>query len=250
VKNFWERRNATMQAELAEEKSKAEIRTLQAAQHVAIASVTTDQVQQYANSTTTTIAKRFLDVSERTVKRVRTQRDSCDYDGTEDNPFSVPSDDPAASLDDELDNKEEFTSIESNAVYLTLEDSASENLESEEKEPIIYPAKESSNDIWKLPSGRSARDVIRTPPKNAHRYHPSRFGIIRLGVGVRRPESVEREDWLYFQHSLPLPRGIIMEDCEKLVLLLAEAESPDILERCLLKERTLDELNPQKKILS
>ncbi|CAG8737307.1 4833_t:CDS:10, partial [Funneliformis caledonium] len=49
------------QARMAEEKSRAEIRMLQAAQHVTIATVTTDQVQKYAKSTTTKISKKFLD---------------------------------------------------------------------------------------------------------------------------------------------------------------------------------------------
>ncbi|PKK58033.1 hypothetical protein RhiirC2_763634 [Rhizophagus irregularis] len=50
---------------MAEEKSRAEVRMLQAAQHVTIATVTTEQVQQYARSTTTKISEKFLDEKEK-----------------------------------------------------------------------------------------------------------------------------------------------------------------------------------------
>ncbi|RUP44015.1 hypothetical protein BC936DRAFT_150074, partial [Jimgerdemannia flammicorona] len=60
---------------------------------------------------------------------------------------------------------------------------------------------------------------------------PSRFSVIRLGEGVRRPESIEREDWSYFQRSLPLLRDIMTDECEKILFLLVQAESPSDLEK-------------------
>nr|CAG8642360.1 8979_t:CDS:2 [Entrophospora candida] len=65
---------------MTEEKSKAEVRMLQAVQHATIATVTTEQVQQYAISTTTSIRKNFLDDSERKAKRTRFCKDSNDGD--------------------------------------------------------------------------------------------------------------------------------------------------------------------------
>ncbi|CAB4394303.1 unnamed protein product [Rhizophagus irregularis] len=62
VIQFWEVQDI---ARMAEEKSRAEVRMLQAAQHVTIATVTTEQVQQYARSTTTKISEKFLDEKEK-----------------------------------------------------------------------------------------------------------------------------------------------------------------------------------------
>ncbi|GBC36320.2 hypothetical protein GLOIN_2v1649442 [Rhizophagus irregularis DAOM 181602=DAOM 197198] len=62
VIQFWEVQDV---ARMAEEKSRAEVRMLQAAQHVTIATVTTEQVQQYARSTTTKISEKFLDEKEK-----------------------------------------------------------------------------------------------------------------------------------------------------------------------------------------
>ncbi|KAG9285758.1 hypothetical protein G9A89_013183 [Geosiphon pyriformis] len=146
-------------------------------------------------------------------------------------------------LDDELDDEEGFITLESHLI--SKEDS--ENSEPEELEHVIYPTQKSSSDVWELPSGRFGKDVIRTLPKNAHRYHPSRFSVIRLGEGVRRPESIKREDWSYFQRSLPLPRNIMTDKCEKILFLLAQAESPSDLEKSLLEERKPNELDSQFK---
>ncbi|CAI2176453.1 7683_t:CDS:10 [Funneliformis geosporum] len=62
VNQFWEVQDV---ARMAEEKSRAEVRMLQASQHVTIATVTTEQVQQYARATTTKILEKFLDEKEK-----------------------------------------------------------------------------------------------------------------------------------------------------------------------------------------
>ncbi|CAG8810743.1 28678_t:CDS:10, partial [Gigaspora margarita] len=74
ISDFWYLQDANSQAEEIEQSSKAEIRMLQAAQHVTIAKVATQQVQQYARSTTTSIAKRFIDNNEESTKRVKTHK--------------------------------------------------------------------------------------------------------------------------------------------------------------------------------
>ncbi|PKY58432.1 hypothetical protein RhiirA4_412114, partial [Rhizophagus irregularis] len=48
-----------------EEKSRAEVQMLQVAQHVTIATITTEQVQQYTRLTTTKISEKFLDEKEK-----------------------------------------------------------------------------------------------------------------------------------------------------------------------------------------
>ncbi|CAG8467995.1 34543_t:CDS:10 [Gigaspora margarita] len=83
VNNFWDCQDINAEAEMVEIKSKAEIRMFQAAQHATIAKVTTEQVQQYAVSTTTGIAKRFLDNNEETtnhVKAYKTNSEKIDHD--------------------------------------------------------------------------------------------------------------------------------------------------------------------------
>ncbi|RUP49922.1 hypothetical protein BC936DRAFT_140976 [Jimgerdemannia flammicorona] len=98
VRSFWEiqakRENTLMVSKLREEKVKrrvlaaeteaiAKVRELQAAQHITIASVATEQVQEYALSTTARNAKRFLNREEGTVE-VRRRRlsllDQSDYE--------------------------------------------------------------------------------------------------------------------------------------------------------------------------
>ncbi|RUP51743.1 hypothetical protein BC936DRAFT_146268 [Jimgerdemannia flammicorona] len=76
-------------------------------------------------------------------------------------------------LDEVLDNEEGFTTTESNTIYHMLEEedsSSDEESAPEESNHVIYPTKESSNDVWELPSGRFAKDIIRTSPKDSHRY--------------------------------------------------------------------------------
>ncbi|CAB4408193.1 unnamed protein product [Rhizophagus irregularis] len=62
VIQFWEVQDV---ARIAEEKSRAEVQMLQVAQHVTIATVTTEQVQQYTRLTTTKISEKFLDEKEK-----------------------------------------------------------------------------------------------------------------------------------------------------------------------------------------
>ncbi|RUS24094.1 hypothetical protein BC938DRAFT_474134 [Jimgerdemannia flammicorona] len=149
-------------------------------------------------------------------------------------------------LDDELDDEEGVITLES---HLISEEENAENSAPEELKHVIYPTQESSSDVWELPSGRFGKDVIRTLPKKMPTVisDPSRFSVIRLGVGVRRPESIKREDWSYFQRSLPLPRNIMTDKCEKILFLLAHTESPSDLEKPLLEERKPDERDSQFK---
>ncbi|CAG8580815.1 8338_t:CDS:10, partial [Ambispora leptoticha] len=91
IRRFWklqnENQNIMMKNKLIEEKeekAKAKVRKLQTAQHVTIATVATEQIQQYAKSTTASIGKRFLDNdNEKTAKRTRTHKDQPDEDDSE-----------------------------------------------------------------------------------------------------------------------------------------------------------------------
>nr|CAG8434536.1 6227_t:CDS:10 [Entrophospora candida] len=91
--NLDKRQNIVMRNELIEDKTnlQEEKARMKIAQHITIATVATEQIQEYAMSTTTCIAERFLDNSnERTSKRTRTYKDSNDADVNEDNPFWAP----------------------------------------------------------------------------------------------------------------------------------------------------------------
>ncbi|CAG8730845.1 12932_t:CDS:10, partial [Dentiscutata erythropus] len=61
INNFWDCQDVNAKAEMV-------------AQHATIAKVTTEQVQQYAISTTTGIAKRFLDNNKETTNRVKAHK--------------------------------------------------------------------------------------------------------------------------------------------------------------------------------
>ncbi|CAJ0630799.1 8800_t:CDS:2, partial [Entrophospora sp. SA101] len=99
IKHFWkiqdERQNIVMRnkliedkTNLQEEKARMKVQELQTAQHMTIAMVATEQIQEYATSTTTSIAERFLDNSNKgTSKCIRTYKDSNDDDVNEDNFF-------------------------------------------------------------------------------------------------------------------------------------------------------------------
>ncbi|CAG8637383.1 3035_t:CDS:10, partial [Paraglomus brasilianum] len=73
IKQFWkvenEKQNILSKNHLVEERAKGKVRNLQAAQHVNIATVATEQIGQYARSTTS-IMKRFLDDEQRPGKHV------------------------------------------------------------------------------------------------------------------------------------------------------------------------------------
>ncbi|CAJ0769143.1 1987_t:CDS:10, partial [Entrophospora sp. SA101] len=95
IKHFWEfqneRQNIVARNNLQEEQTN---------QHITVATVVTEQIQKYATSTTTSIAKRFLDNSnERTSKRNRTHKNSNNDDDNEDNPFWVPGEKSSISQD-------------------------------------------------------------------------------------------------------------------------------------------------------
>nr|CAG8632375.1 10750_t:CDS:10 [Entrophospora candida] len=101
---FWEfqneRQNIVARNNLQEEQARMKIQELQTNQHITVATVATEQIQKYAMSTTTSIAKRFLDNSnERTSKRNRTHKDSNNDDDNEDNPFWVPGEKSSISQD-------------------------------------------------------------------------------------------------------------------------------------------------------
>ncbi|RUP44894.1 hypothetical protein BC936DRAFT_148890 [Jimgerdemannia flammicorona] len=53
---------------------------------------------------------------------------------------------------------------------------------------------------WMVPSGLSATELIRGP-KSISSAHPSRFGIIRVGDGVRCLPWIKKADWEYLQAS-------------------------------------------------
>ncbi|RHZ86905.1 hypothetical protein Glove_42g52 [Diversispora epigaea] len=97
IKCFWkfvaERQNIEVKKKLQDEEAKMKVQELQMTQHITIASVTTEQIQQYAESTTASIAKRFLNAdNENTTKRIRIHKDSKEdnsNDGTKDDSFLV-----------------------------------------------------------------------------------------------------------------------------------------------------------------
>ncbi|CAG8604660.1 10813_t:CDS:2, partial [Paraglomus occultum] len=66
-----EKQNILAKNHLVEERARGKVRKLQSAQHVSIATVVTEQIEQYARSTTSNIMKRFLDDEQRPGKHIR-----------------------------------------------------------------------------------------------------------------------------------------------------------------------------------
>ncbi|CAJ0913624.1 19022_t:CDS:2 [Entrophospora sp. SA101] len=139
---------------MTEEKSKAEVQMLQAVQHATIATVMTEQVQQYARSTMTSIRKNFLDDSERRAKRTRFCKDSNDGDGTKDNPFFVSNEE---SSNDENDGDLFFHPSSSSSLS-----DAPDLFSSEIISDVHNGISSDKNNQASLPSTQVSHDLVRT----------------------------------------------------------------------------------------
>ncbi|CAG8603337.1 7290_t:CDS:2, partial [Acaulospora colombiana] len=115
------------------------------------------------------------------------------------------------------------------------------------KKHLKYPNKNSQNDIWVLPSGKSIKEVIRGP-ENLHKSHPSRLGIIRIGAKVRKPEWIEQNDWDYLQASVEHPNYNLSSDVENLFTALLETNSLMEYKQCLRKAK-FDEVDKEMEFV-
>ncbi|CAG8667140.1 7760_t:CDS:10, partial [Ambispora leptoticha] len=96
------------------------------------------------------------------------------------------------------------------------------------KEYLRYPNKDSQNDIWLLPSGKSIKEVIR----NLKIY--INLSIIRIGAKVCKPEWIEQNDWDYL---LEYPNYNLSSDVENLFTVLLETNSLMEYKQCLRKAK-------------
>ncbi|RUP46322.1 hypothetical protein BC936DRAFT_147085, partial [Jimgerdemannia flammicorona] len=134
-----------------------------------------------------------------------------------------------AHVVDDLDNNsEQLDMSEIYTVHYVMGRDDNSNSDNVIQEHVSYPMDRDSADIWMLPSGSFAQNVVQTPPTDAHRYHPSRFGIVRLGENVRRPQSVGLNDWAYLQHSYNIPYNPMSNNCNKLLTLFVQVIPTDI----------------------
>ncbi|CAG8644531.1 18126_t:CDS:10, partial [Acaulospora morrowiae] len=97
---------------------------------------------------------------------------------------------------------------------------------------LKYPNKDSPDNIWILPSGKSIDKIIRGP-KNLHRSHPSCLGIIRIGSKIRKPEWIKQEDWDYLNLSVEYPHYNLSTEIEDLFSVLLETNSLNDYKDCL-----------------
>ncbi|RUP50204.1 LOW QUALITY PROTEIN: hypothetical protein BC936DRAFT_139987 [Jimgerdemannia flammicorona] len=154
-------------------------------------------------------------------------------------------------LDNELDNDDEQVDVlDVNKVHAMIEQEG-DNDNNTVHRIVHYPTDKDPADVWILPSGGSARDIIRKAPTRAH--NPGRFGIIRLGEKVKRPQSIDYNDWQYLQSSFKLPFDTMSDDCTALLSSLVQIESPNEFEKDLLKARSAglhdEQLNFYLKVL-
>ncbi|CAG8621738.1 12430_t:CDS:10, partial [Gigaspora rosea] len=82
---------------------------------------------------------------------------------------------------------------------------------SEEQIPVQshlkYPDKDSPDDFWVLPSGKSIDIIIR---------------IIRIGSKIRKPEWIEQKDWDYLNSSVDYPHYDLSTEIEDLFIILLD----------------------------
>ncbi|CAG8788873.1 28421_t:CDS:2 [Gigaspora margarita] len=58
---------------------------------------------------------------------------------------------------------------------------------------LKYPDKDSPDNFWVLPSGKSVDTIIHAP-KNLHKSHPLCLEIIHIGSKIRKPEWIKQKD--------------------------------------------------------
>ncbi|RUS29125.1 hypothetical protein BC938DRAFT_481029 [Jimgerdemannia flammicorona] len=141
-------------------------------------------------------------------------------------------------FDNIINNNEQLDLSDSEIAHYAIKQEEIRNDDAQLEEPLTmrYPIGEDSTDIWVLPSGRSAYDVIRTPLSDVH--NPNQFGIIRLGEGVRQPQSISHGDWVYLQRSFNLPRDSMSDKCEKVLMMFAQTDSQSDIKKYLTEART------------
>ncbi|RIB12266.1 hypothetical protein C2G38_2041964 [Gigaspora rosea] len=103
------------------------------------------------------------------------------------------------------------------------------NIELSEKQIPVqshlkYPDKDSPNNFWVLPSGKSI-DIIIHAPKNLHKSHPSCLGIIRIGSKIRKPEWIEQKDWDYLNSSVDYLHYDLSTEIEDLFIVLLDTQN-------------------------
>ncbi|CAG8615192.1 4355_t:CDS:10, partial [Diversispora eburnea] len=121
--------------------------------------------------------------------------------------------------DNEISEFDPLSDLSDSESYVSETDSESE-LPPVQK----YPNVDSPRDDWILPSGQSIRTIIKGP-NILHKSHPSRLGIIRIGIKVRKPEWIKDEDWLYLNSSVEFPNFKLSSKTEELLTLLLETGS-------------------------
>ncbi|RHZ89168.1 hypothetical protein Glove_18g128 [Diversispora epigaea] len=120
------------------------------------------------------------------------------------------------------------------------------NIELSEKQIPVqshlkYPNKDSPDNIWKLPSGKSIDKIIHGP-KNLHKSHPSCLDIIRIGSKIRKPEWIKQEDWDYLNSSVEYSHYNLSTEIENLFSILLETNSLNEYKNCLYNV-TFDRIN-------
>ncbi|CAG8609835.1 4449_t:CDS:10, partial [Diversispora eburnea] len=83
---------------------------------------------------------------------------------------------------------------------------------------LKYPDKDSPDNIWKLPSGKSIDEIIRGP-KNIHKS--------------QKPEWIKQEDWDYLNSSVEYPHYNLSTEVEDLFSVLLETNSLNEYKNCL-----------------
>ncbi|CAG8511998.1 15315_t:CDS:10, partial [Racocetra persica] len=92
---------------------------------------------------------------------------------------------------------------------------------SEEQIPVQsylkYPDKNSPDDFWVLPSGKSI-DIIIPLVICTLVCSPSYLGIIRIGSKIRKPEWIEQKDWDYLNSNVDYPHYDLSTKIEDLFI--------------------------------
>ncbi|RUS33863.1 hypothetical protein BC938DRAFT_483433, partial [Jimgerdemannia flammicorona] len=121
----------------------------------------------------------------------------------------------------------------------------SETRSSDTPPPILqFPEDGSSPHAWMVPSGLSATEMIRGP-KSIPSAHPSRFGIIRVGDGVRRLPWIKKADWEYLQASTNYHKHPISLSAQQFFNDLLQTDSLVEYVACVNRVRSQGPLDPQ-----
>nr|CAG8672137.1 6068_t:CDS:2 [Entrophospora candida] len=112
-----------------------------------------------------------------------------------------------------------------------------------------YPNVDSPKDNWLLPSGILIRNII-YGPKNLHKSHPSHFGIIHIGVNVRKPEWIEDKDWIYLNSSVEFPHFKLFSNTEELLILLLKTDSLTKYKKTICEAKYKNDIDPEMEFIT